>query len=575
MALQNYAIEPMKTFLDGQYSIPNYQREYSWEENEIQDFLNDLEDTCANPSTIHFFGQIVVHNDEGSQTKFIIDGQQRTITSMIFVHSLQLLYENLYFTTQYHPASKKEVLLSNYVGEYSDEEKSLHLILSEADNPYFIQTITARQPSDSKETKKSWERIRKAFKTIYEYLDSHCQDASDTSKKMDCLNRYFEAFFERFKVMYIEATKLEEAFIIFETLNARGKDLETADLLKNFVFSKSKDVDDTQKKWNSIVDNLDKIDTTNYIRHYWNSSHKFIRKNDLYREIVKFIKTPADVSAFLDSLENCSQFYHDIAFPEENVDFTDDKLISCLKNLKILKAKTFYPILLAMKQAKESYSEKDLLTVAETIEVYVFRNFTICGKVANTGERFFSEIALRIYGDLNSVTAICKEIRKSIVPDDEFTAAFNTWSGSNREIIRYILRKINKQLSPTDELNLNNSDVHIEHVMPIENSKWKIPEDTHNEYLWRLGNLTLLSGKLNIQISNEVFPIKVSEYAKSKIDLNKSLCTCSDGTPRTKWIVPDDIDIRQKYFSDYGTHNLAHPLNNFSIQSIKQRGPHT
>ena len=86
--------------------------------------------------------------------------------------------------------------------------------------------------------------------------------------------------------MYIEATKLEEAFIIFETLNARGKDLETADLLKNFVFSKSKDVDDTQKKWNSIVDNLDKIDTTNYIRHYWNSSHKFIRKNDLYREIV-------------------------------------------------------------------------------------------------------------------------------------------------------------------------------------------------------------------------------------------------------------------------------------------------
>lgn len=47
------------------------------------------------------------------------------------------------------------------------------------------------------------------------------------------------------------------------------------------------------------------------------------------------------------------------------------------------------------------------------------------------------------------------------------------------------------------------------------------------------------------------FPIKVSEYAKSKIDLNKSLCTCSDGTPRTKWIVPDDIDIRQKYFSDY------------------------
>ena len=40
--------------------------------------------------------------------------------------------------------------------------------------------------------------------------------------------------------MYIEATKLEEAFIIFETLNARGKDLETADLLKKFVFQQVK-----------------------------------------------------------------------------------------------------------------------------------------------------------------------------------------------------------------------------------------------------------------------------------------------------------------------------------------------
>lgn len=71
---KNYAIEPMKTFLDGQYSIPNYQREYSWEENEIQDFLNDLEDTCANPSTIHFFGQIVVHNDETPKQNSLLMG---------------------------------------------------------------------------------------------------------------------------------------------------------------------------------------------------------------------------------------------------------------------------------------------------------------------------------------------------------------------------------------------------------------------------------------------------------------------------------------------------------------------
>ena len=69
---------------------------------------------------------------------------------------------------------------------------------------------------------------------------------------MDCLNRYFEAFFERFKVMYIEATKLEEAFIILKTLNARGKDLETADLLKILISASQKMWMTLRKKWNSI-----------------------------------------------------------------------------------------------------------------------------------------------------------------------------------------------------------------------------------------------------------------------------------------------------------------------------------
>ena len=67
---------------------------------------------------------------------------------------------------------------------------------------------------------------------------------------------------------------MEEAFVIFETLNARGKDLRTADLLKNYIFSQSKDIALAQKKWNSMVGTLDKVDPTKYIRHFWNSRHE-------------------------------------------------------------------------------------------------------------------------------------------------------------------------------------------------------------------------------------------------------------------------------------------------------------
>ena len=551
MALQNYAIEPMKTFTSERYAIPNYQREYAWEDDEVSDFISDLEEIKGRTDSMHFFGQIVVHNDETANKKYIIDGQQRTITSMIYLRVLQIFYSHLYLNTKYKPAEKKDVLLSSFIGEYSDEEKSLHLTLGTSDNDFFVQNIIlAEEPSDKKAKKKSWERMRKAFKRIYEHVKAEYCAVNDTVEKMKCLNQFFDAFTENFKVMYMEATKLEEAFIIFETLNARGKDLETADLLKNFIFSKSQDISEAQKKWNSMITKLDKVDPTNYIRHYWNSSNEFTREKALYRAIVQQVKKPKDAKDLVDDLDKFAQCYHDMAFPEDNNDFTDVKLVKSLKNLKILKARTFYPVILAMKQAKENYTDADIRIVAEKIETYVFRNFTICGKVAGAGERFLADVALRIYDDLTNVDLICKEINKGIIGDKEFQAAFEVWSSTNREIIRYILRKLDKYIAPTEELSIDNNDIHIEHIMPVDNTKWQVPEELHSEYLWRLGNLTLLSGTINKSISNDVFPVKVSEYTGSKIELNKMLHTMEDGSQRSAWNVPDDIENRQKKFAE-------------------------
>lgn len=65
MALQNSSIDSMNTFLSKTYYIPNYQREYAWEENELDDFWNDLNATRKDENGWqHFFGQIVVHYDE-------------------------------------------------------------------------------------------------------------------------------------------------------------------------------------------------------------------------------------------------------------------------------------------------------------------------------------------------------------------------------------------------------------------------------------------------------------------------------------------------------------------------------
>ena len=97
MSVTHHEIGSIKKFLDNEYYIPNYQREYSWETDQIQEFWSDLEETITLEKEItHFFGQIVVHNDEDSKKKYIIDGQQRTITSIIFLNVLKEKYHQIY-----------------------------------------------------------------------------------------------------------------------------------------------------------------------------------------------------------------------------------------------------------------------------------------------------------------------------------------------------------------------------------------------------------------------------------------------------------------------------------------------
>ena len=121
MALQNSAIETMNTFFNNFYYIPNYQREYSWERTELEDFWDDLQMTKDNNDGLdHFFGQIVIHHDEEANRKYIIDGQQRTITSTIFMRTLQFLYDTIYKETSSQRADfkKSEIAFSISAGIY-------------------------------------------------------------------------------------------------------------------------------------------------------------------------------------------------------------------------------------------------------------------------------------------------------------------------------------------------------------------------------------------------------------------------------------------------------------------------
>ena len=94
------------------------------------------------------------------------------------------------------------------------------------------------------------------------------------------------------------------------------------------------------------------------------------------------------------------------------------------------------------------------------------------------------------------------------------------------------------------KVNTDTDVVHIEHIMPSNNSIWQVDETVHSDYLWRLGNLALMLGKANVKASNKLFNEKKGMYKDSKILPNPEVYDC------TEWGV-DEINDRQKKLCKY------------------------
>ena len=94
------------------------------------------------------------------------------------------------------------------------------------------------------------------------------------------------------------------------------------------------------------------------------------------------------------------------------------------------------------------------------------------------------------------------------------------------------------------EINIDTSEVHIEHIMPVNASQWDVDSETHEMYLWRLGNLMLLSGPINSYISNKPFALKKTGYLESKIEPNKTVAY------NDVWGI-EEIQARQIALCDY------------------------
>ena len=216
------------------YSIPIYQRPYSWEEKNIKDFLGSIFDAFKEVNEIKsetnakpvFFGTIQLDLNKDDNTLDIVDGQQRLTTFMLF---LDLLQRNEIHPKEYIDCSK--VIKSEKLKEVLNDDN--------------IKNTSSKYYENRKLLKKEVEHFEKEFKDKNEFY---------TELKNFVLDNVY------FVQLITEEMDLSEVVSVFNTINTTGLDLNATDIFKVRYYNYLRGIDNTKdwlKEINSCYQSID------------------------------------------------------------------------------------------------------------------------------------------------------------------------------------------------------------------------------------------------------------------------------------------------------------------------------
>lgn len=521
------------------FIIPKFQRDYSWDSEQWDDLWADIE-TMLNEGTDHYMGYLVLQTSNTKST-IIIDGQQRfTTITLIILSAIKSIQKLANKGLEVDDNKKRiETLMSTYIGNIDpiSLEYDNILILNRNNNAYYKDYIV--KLGDLKLRNTSY--TEKLMKKCFEWFEQKINGKYSTGREYA---QFIETIVENLYFTIIKVNDEMNAFRVFETLNARGVQLSSADLLKNYLFSL---VDNTsehpervnilEEKWTKLTTNVRAEKLPDFIRYYWNSKNKTVRSNDLFKVLRNNIKEDRSVFELINDMLAYSDIY--MALKNESDDLWNerDKVQEYVSLLNIFNLKQPISMLMA---AYKNLSNEDFERVLCDAIVVSFRYNVICGKNPNDIEKVFNDIAIKIS---NNNTYDKNLLSKIYVNDNEFTVSFINKvfpeNARNNKIIKYILGKYERFKGGLRDVSIVSELDTIEHIYPQHpNEEWN--DDNLDSLIYRLGNMCLLEKKLNNNIGNKGYAEKVEVLNQSTF-----ITTNSISSEYPEWVQQSIVD-RQK-----------------------------
>jgi len=544
--------------------IPHYQRGYSWEIKHLDDFWGDLDAVRSDPTNEYYFGNIVGIKDKdttGLLKYQLVDGQQRIATCAILLVVIRDLYMKI--GSSIVKESEKEIFnLKN--PKSSDYHYKIKL--DDDDNDYFKDTILATidpKVLDKKEYVKKSDthafstrnKLKKAYIFFHDAIWSKIETMSLVEQEAE-LNEIRSTLRTNFVVTLLQVEKESKAYVLFDRLNSRGRELAQSDLVKDYILSQVSDnvktgkseisLKDAIKIWGDISNSHKKnsSDLNDFLHHYLNAfetkndkgKYSFNSKNKLYDKL-GIISKHTSGEKLLKNLRDANILYKIIR------DGTSHSKISNLCRddlfwLKGLGVKIVYPLLLV---GLKKFKKNDFEKLTSLCLKYMFRVKTVMNVNASQLEQELAEIAFCVYHKNMTVSQIKdKLIQSSNNPSHEtFQSQMKDIEFSKSSHQKYLLVKLIEHDQPRSVTDITAvASASVEHIMPR-----KIKDDWHNyiikhngdvknkndaeifqkKYLNSLGNLTIVSLPKNSSLGNKPYDDKMKKYLASQIGMTSEL----------------------------------------------------
>jgi uncharacterized protein with ParB-like and HNH nuclease domain len=552
-------------FQSGTYEIPAFQRDYAWTKEQCEDLWGDLKNLLEGQVKAHFIGPMVVirHGEKNQKNYLVIDGQQRVTTLQMIIALLRDHWVQLNPGKRDTPAGPKpfedtcqSLLVSGPPSYTNTFVPNWHV------REVFFDYVQRALRDDQRKTalkfadvpKKDLEYAEELFKAYIFFREKVSSLTVSQTEKFE------EVLLNDILILRIDAVEIENAFILFETLNNRGLDLTQGDLVKNLIFQSMKEPVTTNLspamvkilgEWDDVAEKVSYKKLDSFLRYFLILKlKKKIQKEGISKEIEKEYGTTVRIKNFIQEVSEYSDLY---ALIERTDSFQGQykiQLNALFDDLNDLNQATQAVFLLAALKRFSNWEAKEhfekLSKACRAAEVLSFR-WLITGKNAQDLENIWRESAIKLLDenltDEDALQSAISHLKSQLPADQEFKTELSGRSLKSSKFVRYILRKIENSRIDNEVWVLAGPDkLDVEHIAP------KTPDDTHDwrkimsgessyrNIIYRIGNQTLLTRSLNRSAKNKEFKDKKIQYEKSTghlTQLTKELLTTSAWTQQS------------------------------------------